>query len=58
MGKIAANAQPFLIGFKCRAGGARMFVAEGQMIADKIANRLDTARTRVASTQTIARRYP
>ena len=43
MGEIAADADALLIGFKSGAGRAGVFVAEGQMTADEIADRLNPA---------------
>ena len=43
MREIAADAQPLLIGLIGGARGAGILIAKGQMIADKIANRLDPA---------------
>ena len=43
MGEIAADADALLIGFKSGAGRASVFVAEGQMTADEIADRLNPA---------------
>ena len=43
MGEIAANADPLLIGFIGGAGGAGILIAERQMVADEIADRLNPA---------------
>src|SRR6202045_4337162 len=43
MGEIAANAHPLLIGFIGGAGGAGILIAERQMVADEIADRLNSA---------------
>src|ERR1700730_14788831 len=43
MGEIAANAHPLLIGFIGSAGGAGILIAERQMVADEIADRLNPA---------------
>ncbi len=41
MGEVAANAHPLLIGFIGGAGGAGILIAERQMVADEIADRLN-----------------
>ena len=41
MGEIPADADALLIGFNSGAGRAGVVVAEGQMIADEIADRLN-----------------
>ena len=43
MGEIAANADPLLIGLVGGAGGAGILIAESQLVADEIANRLNPA---------------
>src|SRR5580704_16429402 len=43
MGEIAANAHPLLIGFIGSTGGAGILIAERQMVADEIADRLNPA---------------
>jgi hypothetical protein len=43
MGEVAANADPLLIGFIGGTGGAGILIAERQMVADEIADRLNPA---------------
>jgi hypothetical protein len=43
MGEVAANAHPLLIGFIGGAGGAGILIAQRQMVADEVGDRLNPA---------------
>ena len=56
MGEVPADADAFVISLKSGAGRSRILIAESQMAADEIADRLGRGSSRAASRQIIARR--